>query len=250
MSESAACEPVEFLYAPESPTGASAQQYRSSAYAIPCFSLVSAALTVDLLDDPHRARFTFECVVEPTDIFASEEWSYDIPALEGEITGTHAWDAVGTLETELQPPEGRATRLRVRFRQMVRTGSQYRFWYAYDAPVRAVVSTRLLTRMVVCTGWLIFNLPCDAIRLTITLPERSRLVKSAPLGDVTHAAPGRPQVRHPPERLRSLESSHWLVAYQRRKIGLPLYLWTATQLAAGLVGWLIGRALDGWMGSG
>lgn len=250
MSDPAACEPDELLYAPESPTGQSVQQYRSSAYAIPCFSLISAALTVELLDDPHRARFTFECLVEPAGNFASEEWSYDIPGLEGEISGTRAWDGVGTLETELQPPEGRATRLRVRFRRLVRTGTQYRFWYAYEAPVPAVVSTRLLDRLVVCTGWLIFNLPCEAIRLTIQLPAGSRLVKSAPLGEVVHPEPGRPQIRHHTERLRSLETSHWLVAYRRRKIGLPLYLWTATQLLAGLVGWLIGRALDRWMGGG
>jgi hypothetical protein len=246
MHDAAAAEPVEYLYAPENPRGETAQQYRGSAYPIPCFALVSAALTVDLLDDPHRARFTFECLVESAGGVASQEWAYDIPALEGEITGTHAWDGFGTLETELQPPEGKATRLRVRFRQMIHA-AQYRFWYAYEAPVRAVVSTRVLTRMVVCTGWLIFSLPCDVIRLTIQLPERSRLLKSAPLGEVAYPEPGRPQVRHLPERLRSLETSHWMVAYHRRKIGLPLYVWTASQLAAGLVGWLIGRALDGWM---
>lgn len=246
MRTSAASEPVEYLYAPESPTGETAQQYRGSAYAVHCFSLLSAALTVELLDDPHRARFTFECLVESAGEVASQEWTYDIPGLEGEISGTHAWDGVGTLETELQPPEGKATRLRVRFRQLVH-GRQYRFWYAYEAPVRAVVSTRVLTRMVVCSGWLIFNLPCEAIRLAVQLPGGSRLLKSAPLGEVAYPAPGRTLVRHPPERLRPLETSHWMVAYHRRKVGLPLYLWTASQLAAGLVGWLIGRALDGWM---
>lgn len=250
MPEPAACEPVELLYAPESPTGESAQQYRNSAYPVPCVSLISAALTVELLDDPHRARFTFECLVEPAGIFASEEWSYDIPGVEDEISGAQAWDGVGTLETELQRPEGKATRLRVRFRRLVRTGEQYRFWYAYEAPVRAVVSTRLLTRLVVCTGWLIFNLPCEAIRLTIQLPTGSRLVKSAPLGEVVHPERGRSHVRHHTERLRPLETSHWLVAYHRRKIGFPLYLWTATHLLAGLVGRLIGRALDGWTGGG
>ncbi len=246
MHASAASDPVEYLYAPEGLTGETAQQYRGRAHPVLCFVLVSAALRVDLLDDPHRARFTFECVVEPAGEAASQEWTYDIPTPEGEIAGVHAWDGVGTLETELQPTEGKATRLRVRFRQLVHQ-APYRFHYAYVAPVRAVVSTRVLTRMVVCSGWLIFNIPCDAIRLTIQLPRGSRLLKSAPPGEVAVPEPRWPQVRHAPERLRSLETSHWMVAYHRRKVGLPLYVWTASQLAAGLVGWLIGRALDGWM---
>lgn len=248
---------TEYLYVPVSPTGASAQQYRSSTAPVPCFALISAALTVTLLDDPDRAQFVCECVVEPRGgvgepgvEFAAAEWAYDIPAQDGEISGTQAWDGTGTLETELQPPEGKASRLRVRFRRLVRHGEPYRFWFAYQAPVRAVVSARMLTRMVVCTGWLIFNLPCDSIRVCIQLPERARLVKSVPPGDVTEAEPGAPRIRYHLEHLRALETSQWLVAYERRKIGLPLYLWTATQLAAAFVGWIIARALDGWAGSG
>jgi hypothetical protein len=232
--------PTEYVYVPPSPAGASAQLYRSGTLPVPGFALITAALTVTLLDDPERARFTFECVVEPragtADAgveFASGEWAYDIPALDGEISATHAWDATGTLETELQPSESKATRLRVRFRRLVRHAEPYRFWYAYEAPLRAVVSSRMLTRLVVCTGWMIFNLPCDSIRVCIQLPDRARRVKSVPL-----------------EHLRPLETSQWLLAYERRKIGLPLYLWSASQFAAAFVGWVIGRALDGWAGRG
>ena len=35
-----------------------------------------------------------------------------------------------------------------------------------------------------------------------------------------------------------------LAAALARKIGLPLYLWSASQFAAAFVGWVIGRALD------
>lgn len=247
-------ERPDVVYMPENPPGATAQQYRTVAVGIPCFVLVAGTLTVTLGDDPHRARFTFECLVEPAretaraqDEFAVEEWVYDIPVLDGVITNPQAWDETGTLQTYLQPPEGKATRLRVRFRHLVRNGSRYRFWYSYEAPVRTVVSTGVLSQMVVCTGWFIFNLPCDSIRVSIELPERARLSKSAPTGEVTEAVPGQPQVRYHLENLRPLESWQWLVAYERRRIGVPLYRWTAAQLATGIAGWLIGRALDGWV---
>lgn len=242
---------------PENQPSLTAQQYRTDTYEAACFVLVSGALTVCLLDDPHRARFTLECVVEsarpPAAVpqeFATEEWVYDVPALDTEISAVHAWDEAGTLQTRLQPFEARATRLRVRFRQLVRSGSRYRFWYSYEAPVHAVVSSRMLSQTIMCTGWLIFNLPCDCIRVCIQLPARARLTKSAPLGEVTEPERGRPQVRYQLENLRSLETSQWLVAYERRKIGVPLYVWTVAQLAAGIAGWLIGRALDGWTGRG
>lgn len=246
----------EAVNVPENPPGLTAQQYRTAAYEVPGFVLVSGSLTVCPLDDPHRARFTLECLVEPAreteaaqDEFATEEWVYDIPALDGEVTAVQAWDEVGTLQTGLQPYAGR-TRLRVRFRRLVRKGTRYRFWYSYEAPVRTVVCARVLSQTIICTGWLIFNLPCDAVRVSIQLPRRARLTKSAPTGEVTEPERGRPQVRYQLEKLRPLESSQWLVAYERRKIGVPLYVWTVAQLATGFVGWLIGRALDGWGGRG
>ena len=242
---------------PETPPRATPQQYRTAAYEVSWFVLVSGALTITLLEDPTRARFAFECLVEPArdrdaagHEFATGEWVYDIPALDGEVTGVAAWDEVGTLQTCLLPLEAKVNRLRVRFRQLVRNGSRYRFWYAYEAPVRTVVSTRVLSQMVVCTGWLIFNLPCESIRVCIRLPAHARLTKSAPQGEVSAPETGRMQVRYPLEHLRPLETSQWLVAYERRKIGVPLYLWAAAQLAAGVGGWLIGRALDGWAGRG
>lgn len=248
---------TEYVYVPPSPGGASAQLYRNSTFPVPGFALIAASLTVKLLEDPDRAQFTFECVVEPLGSaaesgveFASVEWVYDIPALDGEISEAHAWDGTGTLETELQPAESKASRLRVRFRRLVRRGEPYRFWYAYEAPLRAVVSSGMLTRLVVCTGWMIFNLPCDSIRVCIQLPDRARLVKSVPLGDVTEPEPGAARIRYHLEHLRPLETSQWLLAYERRKIGLPLYLWSASQFAAAFVGWVIGRALDGWAGRG
>lgn len=240
------------LYVPEQPPSESAQQYRGAAYEIPCFELVSGSLTIRLLDDPNRAEFTFECLVEPTretaaseDEFATQEWVYDIPALPDEVSGARAWDAAGTLQTQLHPPESRATRLRVRFRHLLRDDTQSRFWFAYEAPVRSVVSTGMLSRTVVCTGWFIFNLPCRSMRVCIHLPSRARLTKSAPPAEVA-TGEAAPQVHFHLERLRPLESSQWLVAYERRRIGLPVYLWTMGQLAAGAAGWLIGRALDGW----
>jgi hypothetical protein len=245
---------TEIVYAPQqTPTGASVQQYRSHAQPVSRVALISASLLVELLDDPDRARFTFECVVEPEGVargveFASRDWAYDIPAPHGEISGLSAWDAEGTLQTQLQPGESRATRLRVGFRRMVRHGDPYRFWYAYEAPVRGVVTDGLLTRSVACTGWLLFNLPCESIRVCIQLPAGARLVKSAPAGEVTEPETGPPRIRFHVEKLRALDTCVWMVAYQLRRIGLPLYLWTASQLAAAFVGWVIGRALDGWAG--
>ena len=231
------------------PPGATPQAYRHAAEPIPGFRLVAGTLTVRLLGDPHRAGFTFDCVVEPEHAFASEEWAYDIPAAIGEIADHRAWDATGNLQTELQASNGRGSRLRIRFRHMVSSSGPYRFSYTYEAPVRAVVTTRALSRSVAYAGWVIFNLSCDAIDVCIVLPPRSRLVSCVPAAAPAQAAPGRVQIHYPLERLRTLEAAQWLVAYETRRLGLALYLWTAAQLASAAVGWMLGRTLDGWMGS-
>lgn len=246
----------DVVFFPENPPGATPQQYRTDAHELPCFVLRSGALTVEFLEDPHRARFTFECLVQPAgmpgavDEFAAEEWTYDIPGTEGDITGAHAWDADGTLETELQVNASRATRLRVRFRRMLRAGGQYRFCYAYEARVHAAVTQGTFMRTVTCTGWLIFNLPCEIIRVSLCLPPRTRLVHGAPLERVTAPAPSRTRVHYDLERLRPLEVSQWLVVYGQRKLGVPLWVWLIGQASAGLAGWLIGRAMDGWLAHG
>lgn len=243
---------TEIVYAPpRSPTGASVEQFRTHALPVSSVALVSASLVVELLDDPDRARFTFDCMVEPERVqqkveFASQDWAYDIPAPQGEVTAVSAWDADGTLQTALQPADGRATRLRVAFRRMARHGDPYHFCYSYEAPVRGVVITGVLRRSVTCTGWLLFNLPCESIRVCIQLPAGARLVKSAPAGDVTEPGTGPPRVRYHLEKLRAMDTCVWVVAYERRHIGLPLYLWTATQLVAAFLGWAITRALEGW----
>ncbi|HEX6038643.1 hypothetical protein [Longimicrobium sp.] len=249
-------DPADVVFFPEPPPGATAQQYRTGAHELPCFVLRSGTLAVDLLDDPHRVRFTFECLVQPAgvpgtaDEFVAEEWTYDIPAVEGEVSGVHAWDTAGTLETTLEPAEARATRLRVRFRRRLGAGGQYRFGYAYEARGGTAVTAGIFKRTVVCTGWLIFNLPCEVIRVCIRLPPHARLMSSTPPGTVTDASPGRTQVHYDLERLRALEVSQWMVGYRQRKVGLPLWLWIVSQLGAGLVGWLIGRAMDGWLAHG
>lgn len=256
MTEPTFRDTADVVFFPENPPGASPQQYRTDAHELPCFVLRSGTLTVDLLEDPHRARFTFECLVQPAgvpgtvDEFAAEEWTYDIPGTEGDITGAHAWDANGTLETELQPGESRATRLRVRFRRMLRAGGHYRFCYAYEASVRTLVTQGIFTRTVTCSGWLIFNLPCEIIRVSICLPKRTRLMDSTPLERVTAASASRTQVHYDLERLRPLEVSQWMVAYAQRKLGVPVWVWLIGQASAGLAGWLIGRAMDGWLAHG
>ena len=256
MTEPDFRDEAHVVLGPEGPPGATAQQYRTEAYEVPCFVLRSGALTVELLDDPHRARFTFECLVQPagfpgiTDEFAAKEWAYDIPAAEMEIGGVRAWDSAGTLETELQPGEARATRLRVRFRRMLRAGAQYRFCYTYEARVHAMVTRGIFKRAVVCSGWLIFNLPCDAIRVCIRLPPRARLMNSTPPAALLDAPAGHPRIHYDLERLRPLEMSQWMVGYRQRKMGLPLWIWMVGQLGAGLAGWLIGRAMDGWLARG
>jgi hypothetical protein len=246
---------AEYVVAAGEPRDATAYRYRSRHQPVPSFVLRSAGMTVKLLDDPGRGHFTFECLVEPNGEltatgleFASEEWSYDIPAGEGDLSEVRAWDDAGTLQTQLGHPDGKTTRLRIRFRRLVRTGAPYLFWYSYEGPVRSVVCSGVLTRTVMCAGWLIFNLHCAALRVSIEIPARARVLRSVPWGDAGSGFPDR--VRFRVDHLRALESSHWLMAYQRRACGLPMYVWAGSQMVAGIIGWMIGRALDGWMAGG
>jgi hypothetical protein len=64
------------------------------------------------------------------------------------------------------------------------------------------------------------------------------------------APPARPEAQFDVEHLRALEMSQWMVAYAQRKLGLPLWVWMVGQVGAGLMGWVIGRAMDGWLAHG
>lgn len=251
LREPALRETHDVVFVPESPAGGTPRQYRARAYALPGFELLSGTLTVELLDDPHRARFTFEGVVRSArppdagDELAAEAWTHDIPAGAADVRGARAWDAAGPLGTALETTEPRVTRLRVPFRRMLRAGVEHPFGYAYEAPVRTVVAAGPFSRTVVCSGWLIFNLPCEALRVDIRLPRGARLVGGTPPGTLPGGAGEHPLIRHDLERLRALEVSQWMVAYRVSRAGVPRWLSTAVQAGATVAGWIRGRAGEG-----
>lgn len=223
----------------------SPEGYRAASAPVDEIELVDASLSIELLADPDRARFSFECRVASCRETAAGVWRYDIPAVRGEIANHAASDAHGNLQTELRSTDGGSTRLEVRLRRLVQHGETYPFRFEYEGPVRTVVTTGSFSQTVAYTGWSILSLPCHALAVTIRLPRRSVLLRAVPSADPHPSSSGAVSVHYSFARLRPLEAVQWLVAYRRLRFGAPFCFWTAAQVGAGSIGWFVARLLDG-----
>ncbi|HEU0016671.1 MAG TPA: hypothetical protein VFQ45_23515 [Longimicrobium sp.] len=206
--------------------------------------LSCARLHVTLLPDPHRARFRFECTVEQNAGVRAAAWHYDIPADRPEVENEQAWDGEGKLATRLAQRNASTTRMEISFRAPAAGAGPYTFCYEFDAPVRAVAAAGPFSRTIAYSGWVIFRIPCRVLRVSVALPARSAIIKTVPGAEVADRPRAAPEIGYRFEKLRPLEAAQWLVGYRGRKLGVPLAVWLATQLTAGVIGWLVGAALS------
>ncbi|HEU4455693.1 MAG TPA: hypothetical protein VFR81_21700 [Longimicrobium sp.] len=223
-------------------TAGTPTEYREAQHGDGGFRLSAATLTVELLDNPARARYQFDCRLKTTGDTAAYYWYYDVPADRGEVTDLRGFDAGGTLQTRCAPGRDGGTRVEVRMREPVRQGGESEFSFGYESVIKSVVVVGGRSRTVTYADWVIFNVPCDVLRVRVVLPSRALRVAAVPAPPQEEEG----QVRYEMRNVRPLETQSYVVAYQRAQIGAPFYRWLLSAIGSGIVGALIALFFDGW----
>jgi hypothetical protein len=220
---------------PQTITGAvfAPRHYRELRPAIEGFRLVSATVTVTLLDDPRRARYEYECHLETTGDLPARYWCYHLPADTPEIDDIRAWDARGKLQPCVYGGgEAPGSRLEVRLRDAVLAGERYTFCFGYESSIRPVVVADKRTCTVTYSDWVIFNIPCAMLHVHVELPSGAEPVSLVPACGEDEGG----RVTYRVRALRALESVSFLVAYRRVRRRRGAAVRADTTMAAGYLG--------------
>ncbi len=222
------------LRRPQTITGAvtAAHHYRELRPAIEGFRLVSATVTVTLLDDPRRARYVYECHLETTGELPARYWCYHLPADAPEVADIRAWDARGKLQPRVYGGEAPGSRLEVRLRDAVRAGERYTFSFGYESSIRPVVVADGRTCTVTYADWVIFNIPCAVLHVHVELPSGAEPVAAVPACAEDEGG----RVTYRIRALRALETVSFLVAYRRVNRPRGGTMRAAATVAAGFLG--------------
>jgi len=133
-------EPLPIVAAPSGvDTAGSPSEYRDSQHGDGSFRLSAVTVTVELLENPRRARYQFDCRLSTTGETPARYWYYDVPADRGEVTNLRASDAGGGLQTRGAPGRDGGTRVEVRMREAVRWGGECDFSFGYESVIKSVV---------------------------------------------------------------------------------------------------------------
>jgi len=185
--------------------------YRDLRPGIEGFRLVSATVTVTLLEDPRRARYAYECHLETTGELPARYWCYHLPANAPEIDDIRAWDARGKLLPRVYGGEAPGSRLEVRLREPVLLGERYTFGFGYESAIRPVVAVDGRNRTVTYSDWVIFNIPCALLQVHVELPHAADPVVTMPACGEDEGG----RVTYRIRALRALETVSFMVAYRR-----------------------------------
>lgn len=173
------------------------------------FRLVAATLTVTLLDDPHRARFAYECHLETTGDVPARYWCYHLASALPEVSDLRACDGRGRLQPRIYAADP-GSRLEVRLRYPIRTGERYTFGFVYESSIRPVVVRDARRCTVTYADWVNFDLPCTLLQVDVELPAAAELVAAVP--GSAEGDDGR--VTYRVRALRPLETVSFLVVYR------------------------------------
>jgi len=173
------------------------------------FRLVEATLAVTLLDDPHRARFAYECHLETTGDAPARYWCYHLASALPEVSGLRAWDGRGRLQPRIYAADP-GSRLEMRLRYPIRTGERYTFGFGYESSIRPVVVRDRRRSTVTYADWVNFDIPCTLLQVDVELPAGAELVAAVP----ACAEDDGGRVTHRVRALRPLETVSFLVAYR------------------------------------
>jgi hypothetical protein len=212
--------------------GSATPAQREAAAALDGFRLVSARLTVTLLDDPWRARYAFECHLETLGPRPARYWCYQLPAGEPEVCELTAWDARGRLTPRVYPDEPPGARLEVRLREPVHAGERYTFGFGYETGIHPVVAMSGRLRTVTFSDWVSFNIPCALLQVHVELPAGAEPVSAVPACAEDEGS----RVSYRLRALSALEPVSFMVAYRRVDRARPSYLRLARAAGSGLQG--------------
>jgi hypothetical protein len=196
------------------------------------FRLVSAKVTVTLLDDVRRARYEYECHLETTGEVPARYWCYHLPTDEREVGDVRAWDARGKLQPRVYGGEAPGSRLEVRLRDAVRAGERYTFWFAYESSIHPVVAVERRRCTVTYADWVIFNIPCAVLHVHVELPSGAEPVAASPACAEDEGG----RVTYRLRALRELETVSFMVAYRRARRPRGGAMRAAATIAAGFLG--------------
>lgn len=186
------------------------QRYREARPGINSFRLLSATVTVTLLDDPRTAVFEYECHLETVGELPARYWCYHIPADAPEVEDVRAWDARGKLYPRLHSGEGPGARIELRLRQPVGPGERYTFSFGYRSRIRSFLAVDGRRRTVMYTDWFIFNVACNVLYVRVELPAGAEPLASVPRGSDDGG-----RITYRVRRLRPLETVMFAIAYRR-----------------------------------
>jgi hypothetical protein len=206
------------------------------------FRLSAVTLTVELLENPRRARYRFDCRMKTTGAVPARYFYYDVPADRGEVRELRGWDEVGSLQTRGAPGRDGGARVEVRMKKPVRQGQECSFCFGYESVIKSVVVVGGRSRTVTYADWVIFNVPCDVLRVRVVLPSRAVRVAAVPAPPQDEEG----QVSYDIRNVRPLETQSYVVAYRRSQLGAPFYRWLLSAIGSGIVGALIALFFDGW----
>jgi hypothetical protein len=206
--------------------------YRELRPGIEGFRLVSATVTVTLLDDPRRARYEYECHLETTGELPARYWCYHLPADAPEVDDIRAWDARGKLQPRVYAGESPGSRLEVRLRDAVLSGERYTFCFGYESSIRPVIVADRRTCTVTYSDWVIFNIPCAVLHVHVELPSGAEPVAAVPACAEDEGG----RVTYRIRALRALETVSFLVAYRRARRPRGGAIRAAAAIAAGFLG--------------
>jgi hypothetical protein len=211
---------------------AAPEEYREQRPAMEGFRLVSASVTVTLLDDPQRARYAYDCHLETTGDLPARYWCYHLPTSEPEVSDVRAWDARGRLHPHVYAGEGPGARLEVRLRQAVTRGERYSFGFGYESSIHPVIAVDGRTRVVTYSDWVIFNIPCALLHVYVELPAGAEPLTAVPACAEDEGA----RITYRIRALRPLETVSFVVAYRRALRARPSYLQAMRAVGSGLLG--------------
>ncbi len=217
-------------------------EYRDVQHGDGGFRLSAVTLTVELMEDPRRARYLFDCRLRTTGQIPARYFYYDVPADRGEVTELRGWDRSASLQASGASGLGGGARIQVRMKKPVRQGQECDFSFGYESVIKSVVVVGGRSRTVTYADWVIFNVPCDVLRVRVVLPSRSVRVAAVP----APAQDEERQVSYDIRNVRPLETQSYVVAYRRAQLGAPFYRWLLSAIGSGIVGALIALFFDGW----
>jgi hypothetical protein len=202
------------------------------------YRILRSEISVTLSSDHRRAKYAHRYVVSVEGPQPETEWEIVLPSLSPTVSFVGASDADGGLQHTIIP-FGKSTRIPIKYRRELTQGSPpYEFTYSYETNARSLIVPTVRGRVVNYSEWLMPDVACDLMKVTISLPLRCRAIQSFPAANLESST-----ISFQYDNMRPLEVFAVSLAYHHSKLGNEVWLWVASVLASGAIGAIVGKAL-------